>query len=837
VQQLPLEGLVDKTHLPLKDKISLFGPSGIPLILPPGTKGKWDKEKGEPWHEYYRLRTGWRTRTLEDTLEESYQYKLYQTQCNVAIPQGIRTRLGAFDFDTLCPDIWEEFFEKNPMFRQNALITIGSKGFTLWILFEGDFPLEPAVIHFGAQGQVEWRTEGNYSVIHGLHPEGMFYQLWVLGRGLVPLGWMKDKITAPSPRWKEWPPLYPPQTKKRTVRLPLGESEAREWESWLHENYEANDDSDPLKWRVECPNKANHSTDTREEDTILWTGIDGTVPNFHCSHGHCQGEEFNKPESRKIQAAYFGADKLVIHQDTQKFNTEIERMYARMAASGEFFARNRSDPPLLVRWKPDMPAPVKLTANTFNAQMGAAGFSFAKFKTLKSGTFLVDVLPPREIVKQFLDHPSKLTPATQIIHSPILVDTPAGAKIVANCYVPELEAIVLGDPAEVEKLQMDLGEAKDLLLELTSYWKWVEGIDLARAYAELFTPALLAGGFIKRPVPAFLITADAPDAGKTFWHKAVGWIYGEDVDSHTFEGRTTIGGLEELLSYAIIKGDNFFFVDELSGRIKSTIINALITGSDRKTVRSAFQPMCEAMIDQLVVLLAGVKGFTLEEQFATRVIPIRINRPTSGRFNWSHAGGELLSQWIRENKLKLLAAVYAVIKKWCDLDRPANDPDSRFPSWSVGVNGVLENVLETNKVTFELTGAQKDLSNPLIAWMDEVFEEIPNIFWMPGATPYSFSINEFRNLCVNAGLGIPGTDPSIRDTTALEKNQMRVLGGKIKNLPLVGGPDEKGTSVFRLGKFFLIRYRGRNDRRGDPIYRYLFSQHNAIPVGPTEYVE
>jgi hypothetical protein len=829
---LPFENALDKTNLPLPEKLALFGPLAIPFILPPGTKGKWDKEKGEPWHEYYRYRKGWRERSRADTLAPGYQHDLYHTPCNVAIPQGSKTHLGAFDFDIInAPDIWEEFFAKNPQFKENALLTIGAKGFTLWILFSGAFSQKWHSIKFGEKGNVEWRTEGNYSVVHGRHPSGVFYQCWIIGSGLVPVKW--ETLVCPSARWKEWPPLTEPKKEEQRFKThaPLSEQRLKAWETWIRENYSVLDEGDPNKWQVECPNQGQHG-DTREEDTILFTGSDGSTPNFHCSHAHCA--EVNKEQSAKIQRAFFGLEKIILYPDTEAFNSEVERLYARMEESGEFFARNRSDPPLLIRWTPALSGPVILTPNTFNCQMGAAHISFGRPK--KDG--IVSVLPPREIIKQILDHPSRLRLAKRIIDSPILVKTSDGsARLEARTYIPALESIVLGETKDIEELQMELGEAKDILAELTAYWKWVDKIDLARGLAELFTPALLAGGFIERPVPAFLITADQPDAGKTFWHKAVGWIYGEDVDSNVLGGRTSIGGLEELLASALYHGRNFFFVDELDGKVKSPLINALLTGASRKNIRLPFHPMSEVDIEQFIVLLAGVKGFVLEEQFATRIVPVRINKPSGDGFQWNDSSGNLVSSWIKKNRLKFLGAIYAIIKKWVSLGMPVSAPDSRFPSWSVGVNGVLENVLETARVTFELTLCQADLANPIVAWIEEVHEEVPELFYKKGEEALSYSLNQFRRICVQAGLGIPGTDLSIRDQGALEKNQMRNLGAKFKVLARAGGSDAQETSVFRLGKYFLIRYRCGNKENGQPKYRYLFSEHNIIPVNPKEYIE
>lgn len=181
IDQLPFPGAVDNTNLSLRDKLALFGDTAIPLIVPFGSKGK--PVPGSPWNRYMN---DWSKRTLADTLTPEYQHDLFcETPKNIAIRQGGGlTDLAAFDFDTDDPLVWTEFFDSNGMCTQaGTLLTIGRRGFTLWVKMKGPFPAHKAIVWARgtpeSEEAVEWRGNG-YSIVHGTHPEGMTYQLFVL---------------------------------------------------------------------------------------------------------------------------------------------------------------------------------------------------------------------------------------------------------------------------------------------------------------------------------------------------------------------------------------------------------------------------------------------------------------------------------------------------------------------------------------------------------------------------------------------------------------------------------------------------------------------------------
>jgi hypothetical protein len=171
----------DKSDLPLREKLALFGPSAIPLIIPYGSKG--ELMPGSPWNRYMK---DWSRRTLSDTSGTDYQADLFNEgiKKNIAIRQGGGlTDLCGWDFDTDDPQVIKEFFDANPFAKEKGLFTVGNRGFTLWCKMEGPYPARKAKLDIRGH-EVEWRGNG-YSVVSGLHPAGPMYKVFTVGEGLL----------------------------------------------------------------------------------------------------------------------------------------------------------------------------------------------------------------------------------------------------------------------------------------------------------------------------------------------------------------------------------------------------------------------------------------------------------------------------------------------------------------------------------------------------------------------------------------------------------------------------------------------------------------------------
>jgi hypothetical protein len=647
----------------------------------------------------------------------------------------------------------------------------------------------------------------------------------------IDLSW--EELVCPSPEWTStWPRLIAreKESQARGQARPISEWQLKCRLRYIAEHYEVLDISgDQGKVQVECPNKENHSTDTGDGQTIVFTGADEVgVPTFFCSHAHCK--DFAKEESGRLRQGLMAAETFVIHNQNERFNEMLGDFYGHLAEKGTFFRRSEEGPYAMWHWAPGMSQPITLTTHNLAEELGSEGILFSK--PTKKG--LVECMAGKEAALSILQSGSiEATPiAKTLVKNPLLVKTNEGAKMVSNSYCPELETIILGNADEFE--EVPFGEGVKTIDSLLDYWLWKEPGDRARAWAELLTPALLQGGFMERPIPAMLMMADFPDAGKTFWHKTVAWIYQHELDPRAY-GKTTISGLEEQLNFDLDRGVPFFFIDELEGGIKSTFINAFITGGKEKSIRNAYSKMTTVSTEKLVILLAGVKGFVIDPQLASRTIPIRILRHSS-QAEWLTPEGEILKFWIERNAKRLLSSIYAVIAEWARRGFPTTVPDSRFPGWSAVINGILGQVLNLVHATEGLEDLQAEVSNPAAEWIPEALTllEEEGLLWCEEGAAKLFNPSIVRLIVNEGGLGVPGVNTSLRDDD-LRKAQNRQIGKIISLLPKARTSHGRDP-IFRFGDRFLIRYSIKNARHARMDSYYVLGRSATIPEKTEHYV-
>jgi SpoU rRNA methylase family enzyme len=835
---LPLQNALDKTNLPLPEKLALFGPSAIPLILPYGSKG--EPVGGSPWNRYM---SGWNRRTAEEAREPSYQADLYSPlEKNVAIRQGGElTQIVAWDFDLwdLAPAIL--FLNANPWAWENALFTVGRKGFTLWFKILGLYPkhkvddvwengpkpeLDASKEAKEAWEHIEWRSNG-YSVVHGLHPESKeCYRIYTVGAGMPEVPWAK--FYCPDATFKNWPRLFKDENKYkrgRPLSKELLEARLRIVEE-LFKIIEIKDEG--LRVNVECPNWEAHSSDTGDGQTIVFTGLDGTVPNFHCSHSHCK-EEVNREQSIRLRNAFIEAESIEIKNDITDRDQRI-KLCTRLAGTGNFYRRGNTYPYELVHWRPGMEEPIALSLSNFQDACDSEEIKFS-IERKKGGKIFT--APSDRQIKKYLAQPE--TNQTRVVKSysrrPLLTRGPDGsAAILIQTFVPELGVIVLGSAEQESTLELPFEAARELLFTYLSHWKFKTEADRSRGLAQLLTPALLQGGFLARPVPVFLISSDQAAAGKTIWHNFAIKIYQERqvVKAH---GNSAVGGTDDMIRQAIKYGDTFCFVDEIKSAVASPLLNAIVTGQNEADIRSAHEKAVRASIDHLIVLLAGVrKDFSFEAQLSTRVIPIQILLASYKRA----PDGSLLEEWVEKNTLKLLAAIYAIIIKWVEMGSPVTPSNTRFPSWSGCVNGILEKVLGLPHCTEGLTRIQEEVANADVNWLEQIVEVLKEegLFYSQDRDKaITLSPGQIREFLLSHGRPIPG------EYSGNSQNAYRIQAGIIGRA-LRGLPHHKATpkvTTFNLGENFVNCYPSGKNEKGRVQYVYLFSSTDLIHCKISQY--
>ena len=98
--------------------------------------------------------------------------ELYDDETNIAVVQGEPSSgLISIDFDEA--KALKEFLALNPAF-EDTLTTSAARGANLWFKVQGNYP-KLTLLKCGRSKWAEWRSTGAFTVIHGIHEEGMPY--------------------------------------------------------------------------------------------------------------------------------------------------------------------------------------------------------------------------------------------------------------------------------------------------------------------------------------------------------------------------------------------------------------------------------------------------------------------------------------------------------------------------------------------------------------------------------------------------------------------------------------------------------------------------------------
>jgi hypothetical protein len=834
---LPFEGLVDKTDLSIQDKIALFGDRVIPLFLPWGSKG--DTQEGCA----FNLVEGYQKRTPEFCLEPRYQATLLAPEPhNVAMSQGRNglTPILGWDFDLWNMEPAERFLEANPFARENALITTGEKGFTLWFRVLGLYPgtnirsvweNRPEIKRKDAQGRkikdrewehLEWRVNG-YSVIHGLHPAGMLYRIYTVGTGIIEVPWTgswksPDAIHA----FNNWPGIKcekrirPEQLVSKelfTQRLKIFEDLYGPILGIIDEGHRV---------QITCPNDEAHSRDSGDGQTVI-LGANGLYPTFNCLHAACE-TEVNPTQKQRLREALLEAETITIYGDSRDRMGRISCV-RKWRESGNFYRRSDSHPYQIIYWQTDMDSPIDLGVRTFRDCNDREGIKFSK--ALKKS--MKECYPTREQSEYFMHQPEtgELTLVKSISPKALLCKTQDGAQILARQFSEELSIIILGKEEDIPGLTVSFDEGRAKILDLCSCLKFKTPADQSRAIAQLLTPALIQGGFIERPAPIFLMASDLKGAGKSQWNFGLGDIYQEEIAPNTYEKTTLINGLSEIIRKTIEARRNFLFIDDLIKMVESPLLNAICTSKNAAEIRTAFREFTLVPIDHLSIAMAGVRTkFTLEEQLASRVLPACIIKDELRRA----PDGTFMPQWIKTNAQKILAGIYSIITRWAGSGYPLGKAESRFPVWAQCVNGILEKILELEPCTDHLEDLQNNTSDQNSNWLEQIIPTLKEegLLWEgnnQGAI--ALSLSELREFILSSGLAIPGNYPlNSQDTSAIQR---RILGRTIKRLKIFREIKGKYT-LFTLGDFFVKSVQEGHDTSRNPNYKYIFCNTDREPA-------
>jgi len=250
------------------------------------------------------------------------------------------------------------------------------------------------------------------------------------------------------------------------------------------------------------------------------------------------------------------------------------------------------------------------------------------------------------------------------------------------------------DAPKIEKPDMELKEAKKILINIYKEFCFKSPQDLTNAISGLLTP-FLRGLFphFNTRTPIFFYLANRERAGKDYCAGINGIIYEgyaleEPPISNEDDGNNSSEELRKKLLSAFINGRKRLHFANNKGHINNASFEAVTTAekhSDRVLGRNEIL----TFDNEIDFSLSGNIGVTYTPDFANRCrfinLFLDIEDANSRKFNSPNLHGEL-----KEKRGEILSAMYCLVRKWIkDGKEKGETPFTSFPLWAEICGGIM----------------------------------------------------------------------------------------------------------------------------------------------------
>lgn len=298
-----------------------------------------------------------------------------------------------------------------------------------------------------------------------------------------------------------------------------------------------------------------------------------------------------------------------------------------------------------------------------------------------------------------------------------------------------------------------LKTAKNALLDLLGDFNFTTPADKSRAVASLISPAMKSGLHIVDDFPLDVAEADQSQSGKTYRQKIVAVLFGE-VPTAITAPKSGVGGIDEAIATALIKGRAIISLDNFRGRLDSTILEEAIRGSGRVTCRAlriSAEVDCRPFIWQL-----STNGAELTRDMANRSIITRIRKQPEGYNFKRFPEGDLLAH-VAACRGFYLGAVFTIIREWIAAGRPRTDECRHdFRDWVRAHDWIVQEVFELPPLLDGHREEQQRTANPALQWLRDLCHAVVGA----RAANRELSASELVSIADDAGIEFPGNPAS-----------------------------------------------------------------------------
>ncbi len=279
-----------------------------------------------------------------------------------------------------------------------------------------------------------------------------------------------------------------------------------------------------------------------------------------------------------------------------------------------------------------------------------------------------------------------------VVEAPII--KPTGNILDKPGYDPETMLFYQPSPQldipEIPSLptMLNVEDAKVILREPLRDFPFSEKADLTNMLALLITPFIRPA--LNGPVPLALVSAPQPGSGKTL----LGEICGLVATGHSPTMLQFSPSEEEnrkKITSALLQGDSVIEYDNVKLKVDSGVLASALTGNewgDRILGRSQ-----NVRLAQRATWIMNGNNLQIGDELNRRSFPINLLPNESHpwlRQDFSH---DNLTQWVRENRGRLIWAILVLIRHWVISGKPrfTSIALGNFNDWAETVGGIIVN--------------------------------------------------------------------------------------------------------------------------------------------------
>lgn len=704
----------------------------------------------------------------------------------------------------------------------DTLRTKGKRGCQFWLRLEPDceYPNGKAVYLLDKDGHAaeaknavgELRLGGNggaQSVIYGVHPDGMPYQVVVNKPpkvvSLANLNELAPGLIFPEEVfWEEESPTSQPTNNsaqnvpsnipERVIRYidkckpaVSGEHGHDQTFKVLCEVIRGFDLSRDQAWQaaVYFNQKCQPPWSEKELRHKLDDALKATASQ---QRGHLLQSEHAKKEygDKQETGGANGGEKpsLILPSGHVSITESATNLFNQLAKKRRYFARGRLVVEI-VNNKQGSEVLSPLRANAFRSRI-EEDFRLLSWRSPKGEPVLKPAYCPKDIAEAFLEsNPAIdfLPGITLLVSCPILVECEGKLGVLNKGFHEENGGVYVERRIGITELAIK--EATENILRLLSDFHFTSESDKSRAVANFISPALRFGGLLEGDFPLDLSEADESQAGKTYRQKLVCAIYGE-APYIIARRENGVGSLDESISGALISGRPFICFENVRGIMDSQILESALRGHGYVNARVPHRGEIQLSTTRICWQLSSNQGSTTRD-LANRSVITRIRKRPAGHEYKTFPEGDLLAH-VQRNCGLYLSSVFAVVQEWYKAGKPKTS-DSRhdFREWSQPLDWIVQNLFGLPPLLDGHREEQARISDPYLNWLRDVAIAVSQA----GKLDEGLRPAELVDLSVARGVSIPGRGPHGNE----EGQQM--LAGRIL-IKIFGDADTINVGGFQV---------------------------------------